>query len=95
VEQGNLWEHKPRKKIIEDRMRILQKLYIDKGYIEDRKIEEIQMTQEWEARCQQEETLWHQNSRIRWLKEGERNTKLFHRTTIARRTHNKILKIRD
>jgi hypothetical protein len=39
------------KKKIEDRMRILQELCIDEGYIEDRKREEIQMTQEWEARC--------------------------------------------
>jgi replicative DNA helicase len=39
--------------------------------------------------------MWHQNSRIRWLKEGERNTKSFHRTTIARRSQNKIFKIRD
>jgi len=53
------------------------------------------MTQEWEGRCQQEEILWHQKSQIRWIKEGERNTKFFHRTTIARRAHNKILKIKD
>jgi hypothetical protein len=42
----------PEKKNIEDRMRILQELYIVEGYIEDRKREEIQTTQEWEARCQ-------------------------------------------
>jgi hypothetical protein len=53
------------------------------------------MTQKWEERCQQEKNLWCQKSRIRWLKEGERNTKFFHRTTIARRNQNKILKIRD
>jgi hypothetical protein len=53
------------------------------------------MIQTWEARCKQEEILWRKKSRIRWLKEGERNTKFFHRTTIARRSHNKILKIRD
>jgi hypothetical protein len=73
-------------------MRKLQEMCIDEGYIEDQKREEMQMTQEWEARCQQEETLWHQKYRIRWLKEGEWNTKFFHRTTIVRRTHNKILK---
>jgi len=44
---------------------------------------------------QQEETLWRKKSWIRWIKEGERNTKFFHRTTMARRAHNKILKIRD
>ena len=83
------------KKNIEERMRILQELCIDEGYTEDQKREEIQMIQEWEARCKKEETLWCQNSRIRWLKEGERNPKFFHETTIARRSHNKILKIRD
>jgi hypothetical protein len=31
-------------------MRILQEIYIDERYTEDGKIEDIQMTQEWEAR---------------------------------------------
>jgi hypothetical protein len=38
-------------------MRKLQEMCINEGYIEDQKREEIQMTQEWEARFQQEETL--------------------------------------
>jgi hypothetical protein len=76
-------------------MRKLHELFIQEGYTEDQKKEENQMLQEWEARCKQEETLWLQKYRISWLKEGERNTKFFHRTTIARRSHNKILKIRD
>ena len=40
------------KKHIEDKMRKLQEMCIAKGYIEERKKEEIQMTEEWEARCQ-------------------------------------------
>jgi len=76
-------------------MKKLQETCMLEGYTEDRKKEEIQMAQDWEARCQQEETLWRQKSRIRWLKEGERNTKFFHRTTMAKRTHKKILKIKD
>jgi hypothetical protein len=76
-------------------MRKLEEICIEEGYTEDHKKEEIQMTQEWDARCKQEETMWCQKSRIRWLNEGERNTKFFHRTTIGRRSHNKILKIRD
>jgi hypothetical protein len=40
------------KKNIEDKMRKLQEICIVEGYTEDQKKEEIQMTQEWEARCQ-------------------------------------------
>jgi hypothetical protein len=76
-------------------MRKLHELFIQEGYIEHWKKEENQMIQEWEERCKKEETLWCQKYRIRWLKEGERNTEFFHRTTIARKSHNKILKIRD
>ena len=42
-----------------------------------------------------EEILWKQKSRIGWLKEGERNTKFFHRTTIQRRMHNTITFIQN
>jgi hypothetical protein len=76
-------------------MRRLQEVFIAEGYTEERKKEDIQMTQEWEGICQQEEILWRQKSRIRWLNEGERNFFFFHRTTIARRAHNKILKMKD
>lgn len=48
-----------------------------------------------EERRKQEEMLWKQKSRIRWLKEGERNTKFFHRTTIQRRLHNTIAHLQN
>jgi exonuclease III len=69
---------------IEEKMKKLQETCILEGCTEEWKKEEIQMTQEWEARCQQEETLSRQKSRIRWLKKGKRNTKFFHRTTMVR-----------
>jgi hypothetical protein len=47
---------------IEEKMKKLQETCISEGYTEEWKKEEIQMTQEWEARCQQEETLWRQKS---------------------------------
>jgi hypothetical protein len=80
---------------IEEKMKKLQETCILEGYNEERKKEEIEMTQDWNEWFQQGEALWRQNSWIRWLKEGERNTNFFHRTTMARRAHNKILKIKD
>ena len=47
---------------IEEKMKKLQETYISEGYNEERKKEEIQMTQECDERCQKEENLWRQKS---------------------------------
>jgi hypothetical protein len=41
-----------------------------------------------------EEMMWLQRSRITWLKEGDYNTKYFHRTTTARVKKNRIKHLR-
>lgn len=38
-----------------------------------------------------EETFWRQRSRIKWLKEGDRNSKFFHLTTLKHRPSNRII----
>lgn len=43
----------------------------------------------------QEENLWHQRSRVKWLREGDANTKFFHQSTLQRCRRNKVLKIMD
>jgi hypothetical protein len=50
----------------------------------------MEVTQQLEDRRRQEEILWKQKLRIQWLKEGDRNTKFFHRSVIQRRHSNKI-----
>ena len=43
----------------------------------------------------QEELLWHQKSRMQWLKDGDQNTKFYHAKMIIKRHHNKVLCLHD
>ncbi|TQD71025.1 hypothetical protein C1H46_043451 [Malus baccata] len=43
----------------------------------------------------QEESVWKQRSRIKWLQDGDANTKFFHQSTMQRRRRNQVLKLKD
>ncbi|XP_038979986.1 uncharacterized protein LOC120110122 [Phoenix dactylifera] len=43
----------------------------------------------------QHEIFWRQKSRVQWVREGDRNTSFFHRTTIIRRQWSTIHSLRD
>jgi len=60
------------------------------GRTKDQAHQEQTLWTKIEAYRQQEEILWQKKSRIRWIKEGEKNTKFFHRSSIQRRMHNNI-----
>ena len=76
-------------------MEKLQQTIINDGRTEASNKQEKHIQIQINERERQEEIQWKQKSRIKWLKEGERNTKFFHRSTIQRRIHNNITHIHN
>lgn len=62
----------------------------DEGLDEDDLIAWKEAHQELERVLEMEEIMWPQKSRVQWLKEGDQNTKFFHRMTTSRRAINHI-----
>jgi hypothetical protein len=73
----------------------LQKIFISGVRTTELMEEEAHLQEQLEERRKQEEILWKQKSRVQWLKEGERNTKFFHRAMIHRRHINRITQLED
>ncbi len=78
---------------MENKILELNQALIKEGFDKNKNDQVEKHQQEWEMLCNQEEIFWKQKSRVKWLKEGKRNTKFFHRSTIENRTHNRISSI--
>lgn len=89
---GNIFQGKS---YIELEVKQLQQRIIDEGHSEELSEQEKTLDLQLVERVRQEETLWRQKSRVRWLRYGEKNTKFFHSTTIQRRMHNNITHIQN
>eukprot|EP00253_Pinus_taeda_P010319 PITA_10319 len=89
---GNIFQEKI---ILENKLEQLHKQGIGGNLSAEALEQERLLSQQWHSRCAQEETLWKQKSRIQWLKEGEMNTKFFHRTALDRRSNNRILELKS
>ena len=68
----------------------VQQEIINKGRSETLASKEQDLQKQLEDIYKQEEILYRKKSKIRWLKEGEINTKFFHNSTIQRRMQNRI-----
>eukprot|EP00253_Pinus_taeda_P015369 PITA_15369 len=89
---GNIFQEKA---IIEQKLEQIHKDGVARCRDEETCTQEKELTQQWHNRCKQEESLWKQKSRILWLKEGEQNTKFFHRSAMDYRSANKILELKN
>jgi hypothetical protein len=57
-------------------------------------MEILKLTKEMDELLYREEIAWLQRSRITWLREGDQNTKFFHRQASKRQKKNKIRKLK-
>ena len=81
------------KKLVEIKLQELNQALIMDGFVKVKSEQADKYHHEWDTICKQEEIFWKQNSRVQWLKEGERNTRFFHRSTMANKAHNRISSI--
>lgn len=89
---GNIFQEKI---ILENKLEQIHKEGTEGNLSAEALEQEKILSQQWHNRCAQEETLWKQKSRIQWLKEGEMNTKFFHRSALDRRSSNRILELKN
>ena len=68
---------------------------MSEGYTEEMKQVEQSLLQDLIKREQKEEILWKQKSRKLWLREGDRNTSFFHKSTIQHRQQNQIIHLKS
>lgn len=91
-EFGNIFEVK---KIVGGKMQELNQALITDGFDRARNDQATKLHQDWENLCKQEEMFWRQKSRVKWLKEGERNKRFFHISTMEKMSYNRISMIKD
>ena len=57
----------------------------------ERKVDEVEEFKKWALL---EEIMWRHKSREVWLKEGDRNTRFFHKMANAHKRHNDIVSLK-
>ncbi|KAM2052768.1 hypothetical protein ACFX1T_002484 [Malus domestica] len=88
---GNIF-HK--KKIIFARFQGIQKA-LDVKHTQCLVDLEDKLLQDYYSILNQEACFWKQKSRVSWLKDDDRNTKIFHMSTLIRRRKNRLERLKD
>lgn len=88
---GNVQQKKDR---LVGEIKVVQDL-LDIQQTDDLLEKEAVLVKEFETVLEQEELIWFQKSREKWIHLGDRNTKYFHTSTVIRRRRNRIEALKD
>ena len=95
-----MWNKEEFGNIFEDKKRLIQDIHLirhkgmESGWDMEMKEKEKDLLIQLDARERHEEIYWKQKSRVKWLREGEKNSKFFHNSVIHNRLGSKIHKIK-
>lgn len=83
-----------RKNICKARLAVIQRALESSQSPSLEKLER-KLLDELDELLEHEETYWRQKVRVKWITEGERNTRFFYSSVVARRRCNRILQLKD